>query len=46
MPSISDAKILILATDGFENSELFDPRQTLIDKGATVHLAGKNPIQG
>jgi protease I len=48
MPSIADAKILILATNGFENSELFDPRQTLIDKGATVHLASpdKRPIQG
>jgi protease I len=48
MPSISDAKILILATDGFENSELFDPRSSLIDAGATVHLASprKEPIQG
>lgn len=39
MPSISDAKILILATEGFENSELFDPRETLMASGATVHLA-------
>jgi len=48
MPSISDAKILILATDGFENSELFDPRETLIRKGATVTLAspGADAIQG
>ena len=48
MPSISDARILILATDGFENSELFDPRQSLIDAGATVHLAAprSDPIQG
>lgn len=48
MPSISDARILILATDGFENSELFDPRQTLIDAGATVHLASPDtaPIRG
>ncbi|MBB5686029.1 type 1 glutamine amidotransferase domain-containing protein [Sphingobium boeckii] len=48
MPSISDAKILILATDGFENSELFDPRETLMAAGATVHLASPalDPIQG
>ena len=48
MPSISDAKILILATDGFENSELFDPRATLVQKGATVTLASPetNAIQG
>lgn len=48
MPSISDSKVLILATDGFENSELFDPRQSLIDAGATVHLASPktDPIQG
>ena len=48
MPSISDAKILILATDGFENSELFDPRDTLLHKGATVALASPaaDAIQG
>jgi len=48
MPSISEAKILILATDGFENSELFDPRDTLLQKGATVTLASPNAnaIQG
>jgi protease I len=39
MPAISDARILIIATDGFEDSELMDPRQTLIDRGATVTLA-------
>ena len=39
MPNISDAKILIIATDGFEDSELLDPRQTLIDRGARVTLA-------
>lgn len=48
MPNIADARILILATDGFENSELFDPRQALIDAGATVVLASpkKDSIQG
>ncbi len=39
MPNISDARILIIATDGFEDSELMDPRQTLIDRGARVTLA-------
>lgn len=39
MPSITDAKILILATDGFEQSELEVPRDSLREKGATVHLA-------
>src|SRR3546814_13783540 len=39
MPNISDARILIIATDGFEDSELLDPRQTLIDRGARVTLA-------
>lgn len=39
MPAIADAKILIIATDGFEDSELLDPRQTLIDKGADVTIA-------
>lgn len=39
MPNISDARILIIATDGFEDSELMDPRQTLIDRGAQVTLA-------
>ena len=39
MPSISDARILIIATNGFEQSELFDPRQSLIDAGAQVKLA-------
>ena len=39
MTAITDAKILIIATDGFEESELFDPRQTLLDRGASVTLA-------
>ena len=42
------AKVLILATDGFEQSELFDPRQALLDAGANVTLASMamEPIQG
>ena len=47
MPAIGDAKILIMATDGFEESELFGPREILIGKGATVRLASPSltPIQ-
>ncbi len=36
---ISDARILIVATDGFEEWELFGPRQILQDRGAEVLLA-------
>ena len=39
MPAITEAKILIIATDGFEDSELLKPRQSLIDKGADVTIA-------
>ena len=39
MPAITDAKILILATHGFEQSELEVPRDKLRDRGATVHVA-------
>ena len=37
-PSISGTTIAILATDGFEQSELMEPRQALQDAGATVHI--------
>ena len=48
MPDLSTARVLILATDGFEASELFKPREALIDEGATVTLASikTDPIQG
>ncbi len=39
MPTIKDAKILIVATNGFEQSELEVPRDTLREHGATVHVA-------
>lgn len=39
MPRITDAKILILSTNGFEQSELEFPRDQLRAKGATVHVA-------
>ena len=48
MPDISEAKILIIATDGFEDSELLDPRKKLQEAGAKVVLAspGPNEIKG
>ena len=39
MPAISDAKILIIAADGFEDSELLEPRRILKERGADVTLA-------
>ncbi|WP_420142909.1 type 1 glutamine amidotransferase domain-containing protein [Sphingomonas sp.] len=41
-------KALIIATDGFEQSELFEPRQALLDAGVEVTLASpkRDPIQG
>jgi len=47
MPKISDATILIVASDGFEESELFGPREILLAKGAKVVLAAPDlkPIQ-
>lgn len=39
MTRITDAKILILSTDGFEQSELEHPKKALADRGATVHVA-------
>ncbi|OYY72442.1 type 1 glutamine amidotransferase domain-containing protein [Sphingomonas sp. 28-63-12] len=48
MSDITNARVLFLATDGFEQSELFSPREALIDAGAHVTLAsiGTDPIQG
>ena len=47
MPKISDAKVLIVASDGFEESELFGPREMLLAQGAKVVLASPDlrPIQ-
>ena len=39
MPKIDDAKVLIMATNRFEESELFGPREILLAAGATVTLA-------
>ena len=47
MPSINNARVLIVATDGFEEWELFGPRQILQQRGAEVVLASlkRDPIQ-
>lgn len=47
MPKIGDSKVLIVATGGFEESELFGPREILIGRGAEVKLASPDlkPIQ-
>ena len=39
MPKIDEARVLIMATNRFEESELFGPREILLDRGATVTLA-------
>jgi len=47
MPQITEARFLIVATDGFEEWELFGPRQILQQRGAEVVLASpkRDPIQ-
>ena len=47
IPTIGEARILIMATDGFEESELFGPREILMRRGAEVRLASPSlgPIQ-
>jgi protease I len=47
MPKIAEARILIMATDGFEESELFGPLGILKQRGAEVRLAAPSltPIQ-
>ena len=48
MTDFSQTHVLILATDGFEQDELFKPRQALLDAGVKVTLASiaTDPIQG
>lgn len=47
MPRISESRVLIVATDGFEEWELFGPREILQKRGAEVVLASPklDPIQ-
>lgn len=48
MADLSSRKVLMIATDGFEQDELFGPRQALVDAGVDVKLASMktDPIQG
>lgn len=48
MPGIKESKILIMATDGYEQSELFVPLEKLRAAGATVNIAAPKvgPIRG
>jgi protease I len=39
LPEIGEAHVLIMATNRFEESELFGPREILLGKGARVTLA-------
>lgn len=47
MPAIDKTRIVIMATDGFEESELFGPREILIGRGCEILLAAPSltPIQ-
>jgi protease I len=47
MPKIARVRVLIVATDGFEEWELFGPREILSRSGADVLLASptRDPIQ-
>ncbi len=47
MPSIDQAKILIISANGFEQSELMVPLEKLKQAGATVHVATRTaPVKG
>ncbi|MGA9582491.1 MAG: type 1 glutamine amidotransferase domain-containing protein [Allosphingosinicella sp.] len=48
MTDISEARILMIATDGYEDSELLEPRRILGERGADVTLASleKGAIEG
>lgn len=48
MTDLKGKRILIIATDGFEQDELFRPREALLDAGAEVTLASiaTDPITG
>lgn len=43
MPKISEARIAILATDGYERSELREPLAKLRERGATVEVLSVKP---
>jgi protease I len=43
---LTDRKIAVLATDGFERSELFEPLQALRKAGATTHIVSPGGERG
>ena len=47
MADLKSRRVLMMATDGFEESELFGPRELLMAQGADVRLASptRDPIQ-
>ena len=45
MPAISETRILVIATDGFEDSELLEPRRRLLEAGAEIVLASLKTIE-
>ena len=48
MTDLTKSRVLMMATDGFEQDELFKPRQALLDAGVQVTLASlkAKPITG
>jgi len=44
MTDLSHVRVLMMATNGFEQDELMLPRQALIDAGAQVTLAALHPL--
>ena len=48
MADLSQARVLMIAADGFETVELFEPRKALEEAGVQVTLASikTDPIQG
>ncbi len=48
MADLTGARVLMIATDGFETAELFEPRLALESRGASVSLASikTDPIHG
>lgn len=43
MKNINGKRVAILATDGYEQSELLEPLKALKNAGATVHIVSLNP---
>ena len=46
MPDIKKSRVLIIATDGFEQSELTQPRDALIAAGASTSIVGPYGSRG